>query len=172
MNADKPAADKPGNVLADRRRTKFLTVVDDTPEARVALRFAASRAAKVGGGLAVLRVIQDGDDNQQWLAVAEAMREEAREEAERLLRDLASQVKELTGLVPEVIIREGSLRTELIRLITEDPDVRILVLGAAPGPDGPGPLVSALAGQMPGDFRIPVTVVPGKLTDQEIEELT
>lgn len=161
-----------GNVRADRRRTKFLTVVDDTPEARVALHFAARRAARVGGGVAVLRVIEAGDDNQQWLAVAEAMREEAREEAERQLRDLAAQVKERTGLVPEVIIREGSLRTELLRLIAEDPDVRILVLGASAGPEGPGPLVSALAGQMPADFRIPVTVVPGKLSDQEIEELT
>jgi len=160
------------NVRADRRRTKFLTVVDDTPESRVALRFAASRAAKVGGGVAVLRVIQADGDNQQWLAVAEAMRDEARDEAERMLHDLAAQVKERTGLVPEMIIREGSLRTELVRLIAEDPDVRILVLAAAPGPDGPGPLVTALAGQMPADFRIPVTVVPGKLTEEEIEDLT
>ncbi|MCH7795641.1 MAG: universal stress protein, partial [Proteobacteria bacterium] len=37
------------------------------------------------------------------------------------------------------------------------------------GSRGPGPLVSALTGKMIGKLRIPVTVVPGNLGDEEID---
>lgn len=60
----------------------------------------------------------------------------------------------------------------MLKLIESDPAIRILVLAAAPGPAGPGPLVTALAGQMAGNMRVPVTVVPGSLTSEEIDELT
>lgn len=150
---------------------KFLVVVDDTPECRVALRFAAQRARATGGGVALLYVIEPADF-QHWMTVGDLMQQEAREEAEKLLQGLAGQVNELTGIVPELVVREGRKRDELLALIDEDPGIRVLVLGASPGSEGPGPLVSALAGQMSGTFRIPITIVPGTLTDQQIDELT
>jgi nucleotide-binding universal stress UspA family protein len=148
-------------------------VVDDTTEVRLALRFAARRARNVGGRVTLLRVIQPNEEVQEhWLSVAEQLREEAREAAEHLLSDIAQQVQQETGLVPELIIREGNSKDELLKLIDSDPAIRILVLAAAPGPSGPGPLVTALAGQMAGNMRVPVTVVPGSLTNEEIDELT
>ena len=152
-------------------RTKFLVVVDDTPECRVALRFAGQRARATGGGVTLLYVIQPADF-QHWMTVGELMQQEAREEAETVLQGLAAEVNALTGIVPELVVREGRRRDELLALIEDDPGIRVLVLGAAPGAEGPGPLVSALAGQMSGSFRIPITIVPGTLDDAQIDELT
>lgn len=154
-----------------RKRNKFLVVVDDTPECRVALRFAARRAQKTGGGLTLLRVIEP-PDFEHWVAVKNLMHEEAREEAEQLMQALAADAHEETGVMPEFVIREGKKREQLLALIEEDSDIRILVLGAASGSEGPGPLVSELVGQRSGSLAIPVTVVPGSLTDEMIDELS
>jgi nucleotide-binding universal stress UspA family protein len=154
-----------------KRRSKFLVVVDDTQEARVALRYATRRARNIRCGVVLLRVVEPVDF-QQWAGVAEIMRSEAHEAAEKLLQDLAEQVNKESGLLPELVIREGTVREEVLRLIDEDPDIRMLVLAAAPGGQGPGPLVTALAGQMAGDLSFPITVVPGSLTDEQIDRLT
>lgn len=151
-------------------RRKFLVVVDDTPECRVALRYACGRAGSTDGQVALLRVIEPGDF-QHWLSVEERMREEAREEAERLLQGLAAEISERVHIMPELVVREGAAFEEVLAQIDEDPQMRVLVLGAATGPEGPGPLVSALAGRMPGNMPVPVTVVPGSLTDEQIDEL-
>lgn len=156
---------------ATHRRKKFLVVVDDTPECRVALRFAALRARNVGGGVTLLRVYEP-PDFQHWMGVGELMRQEAQEEAEALLRALSAQVFEETGIMPEIVIEEGSVRDVIQPLIENDRDIRILVLGASPDKAGPGPLVNFLVGELSGHFSIPITVVPGTLTRAQIEELT
>ncbi|RJF89542.1 universal stress protein [Oleomonas cavernae] len=150
---------------------KFLVVVDDTPECRLALRYAARRALKTKGMVALLFVIEPPSDMPQWLGVAQIMRDEARDEAEAVLHDLAEDVQRVAGMIPELIIREGVRREQLLKLIEEDPTIRILVLGAGTGSEGPGPLVSALAGQMSGTFRVPITIVPGKLSPAEVDDL-
>lgn len=156
-----------------KRRSKFLVVVDDTDEVRVAVRYATRRARNVRCGVVMLRVIEPVDF-QQWAGVAEMMRSEAHEAAENLLQKLAEQVNQDSGLMPELVIREGVAKDELLKLVDEDPDIRMLVLAAAPGKsgEGPGPLVSALAGQMAGDLKFPITVIPGALSDEQIDRLT
>ena len=150
---------------------QFLVVVDDTPECRKALRFAWRRAKRTGAGVTLLRGINPVDF-QHWLAVEERMREEAREEAEELLKTLAAEVQQQAEILPELVVREGEIRDVVMRLIDEDRSLRILVLGAGTGSEGPGPLVSQLAGRMSGAMRIPVTVVPGSLSDDQIDALT
>jgi nucleotide-binding universal stress UspA family protein len=156
-----------------KRRSKFLVVVDDTNEVRVAVRYATRRARNVRSGVVMLRVIEPVDF-QQWAGVAEIMRSEAHEAAENLLQKLAEQVNQESGLMPELVIREGVAKTEILKLVDEDPNIRMLVLAAAPdkGGEGPGPLVSALAGQMAGDLKFPITVIPGGLSDEQIDRLT
>lgn len=156
---------------AAQRRTKFVVVVDSTPESRVALRFATQRARKVSCGVTLLHVIEP-TDFQHWITVETLMQEEAREAAEQLMQSMAAQVHQESGIMPELVIREGRKKDELLALMNEDPSIRILVLGAATGAEGPGPLVSALAGQMSGNLNIPITVVPGNLSDEEIDSLT
>lgn len=160
----------PDTAAAARRRSKFLAVVDDTPECRVAVRYATRRARNVGGSVSLLRVTPP-PDAQAWASIREMMSQEAREAAEQLMAELAQSVQADAGVRPEFVIREGVVRDEILKLIGEDPDIRILVLAAAPGSGGPGPLVTALAGQMSGNLQIPVMVVPGSLTDQQLEEL-
>jgi nucleotide-binding universal stress UspA family protein len=149
----------------------FLVVVDDSEEMRVALRYAALRARRTGGRVALLYVIEPSD-LQQWMAVESLMREERREEAEALLQKLSGDVADLCGSLPVVYIREGRRRDELLSLLAEEPDISILVLAAGTAPEGPGPLVTQLVGKMAGRMRVPITVVPGGLTDEQIAALT
>jgi nucleotide-binding universal stress UspA family protein len=149
----------------------FLVVVDETEEMRVALRYAALRARRTGGHVALLYVIEPSD-LQQWMAVESLMREERREEAEALLQKLSGEVADLCGSLPIVHIREGRRRDELMALLDEEPSISILVLAAGTGAEGPGPLVTQLVGKMSGKMRVPVTVVPGSLSDEQIAVLT
>ncbi len=160
-------ADQPAS--ADDR--VFLVVVDDSEEMQVALRFACRRAEHTGGRVALLYVVEPADF-QHWMAVGDLMREEARSEGEQLLQKLAAQVNEITGSLPVLYVREGSRREQLMKLIEEEPSISILVLGANPGPRGPGPLVQALTGKFVGKLRIPVTIVPGNLAEEAIDSIT
>ena len=152
-------------------RRKFLCVVDDSPECRLALRFAFRRAARTDGGVILLYVIEPADF-QHWVAVETLMKEEAREEAEIILQTLADEVSRWSGIIPEFAIREGRKLEQLLSLLDDEPEVRLLVLGASADKDGPGPLVSALAGPQLGQLRIPITVVPGTLSIDQIDDVT
>ncbi len=149
----------------------FLCVVDETEEFAAALQFACQRAKNSGGRVALLYVIQPAEF-QHWMAVGERMREEAREEAEEMLNVVASVVQKRLGQMPALYIREGALREEVINLIEEEESISLLVLGAASGTDGPGPLVSYLVEKMAGKLRVPVTIVPGSLTEEDIALIT
>ncbi len=148
----------------------FLVVVDDTAEMEVALRFACRRARNTGGRVALLYVAEPADF-QHWMAVGDLMREEARSEGEQLLQKLAAQVQDQTGTMPVLHLRSGSRRDELLKLIDEDPGISILVLGASVEKRGPGPLIEALTGKFVGKLRVPVTIVPGNLNDEEIDSI-
>lgn len=148
----------------------FLVVVDETEEWRAALRFACRRAWHTGGRVALLHVM-DPAGFQHFLAVEAVMREETREEAEQLLQKVAAEVNTLTGTLPVLYIREGQRRDELLKLIDEEPSISILVLGASASSEGPGPLVTYLTTKGIGRLRIPITIVPGNLTPQQIDAL-
>ncbi len=149
----------------------FLVVVDATEEHRKALRFAALRARNTGGRVALLYVIEPAEF-QHLMSVEDLMREERRQEAEALLTRISSEVQELSGLTPVFYLREGSVRDELLKLVKEERSISILVLAAGTGKKGPGPLVSQLAGKLSGSLPLPITIVPGNLSDEEIDSLT
>lgn len=147
---------------------KFLVVVDQTPECQKALRFAAKRAARTSCSVALLYVIEP-DEFQHWRSVADAMRAEKYQEAEARLQALVEEVKALAGVAPEYAIREGVKRDEVLEHIRSDSNIRVLVLGAGVEGEGPGPLVSSLAGQMSGSLPVPITIVPGGMSFEEID---
>lgn len=160
--------------LGERRTEEdrvFLVVVDQSEELRVALHFAARRAMRTGGRVALLS-IQEPAEFQHWMAVGDLMREEAREEAEGLMQRISAEVKEWCGTFPVVHMREGDLREELEKLLDEEPSISILVLAASTESGAPGPLISDLVGKGSGTLRVPVTIVPGSLTDEEIIAIT
>src|ERR1044071_7299507 len=107
----------------------FLAVVDETEEHRLAVHYAARRAAHTGGKMALLSAIEPAA-LQQWLAIEELARAERREAAEELLQKLCEDIAPIAGSMPMVYIREGRRSDELLALIGEDPTISILVLGA------------------------------------------
>ena len=149
------------------RPRKFLVVVDKTPECRVALRFAARRAQHTGGRVSLLCVAEQGDF-QQWKGVEEIMKDEAHQGAESLAYEAAKTVNELAGIVPELLIEHGVPADCLLDLIGRDKDISILVLASGTAKEGPGPLVSMFASTVQA---IPVTIVPGDLSDEAVDEL-
>ncbi len=149
----------------------FLVVVDESPEMRNALRYACRRAKRTGGRVAMLYVM-DPPEGQQWGAVVDLMRQEARQQAEEVVARHADVAVSMTGQPPTIHIREGKSREELVRLITEDRSISVLVLGSASGGDGPGPLVTAFAGKFGGQLRVPLTIVPGALSEAEIDAIS
>lgn len=150
-------------------RRKFLAVIDETPECERAVVYAAHRAHATGGAVVLLFVIDTGDF-QQFLGVEQVMREEAQTAASATLEQHAAKVRERVGIEPDLEIREGSRVEEIHKLIEEDQDIAILVLAAGNAKEGPGPLVSSIAGKGAA-FPIPVTVVPQNLSDEDIESL-
>ncbi|MGA9442789.1 MAG: universal stress protein [Methyloceanibacter sp.] len=177
-SADKKAAPsrrrQKRQIYHEGHKRKFLVVVDETPECESALAFAASRAERTKGQLALLYVIEPEDGAMHWLGVEEIAREEGLNKAKAVFRLFGRKLKAMgfEDLIPEEIVREGSKSEEITNLIEEDPDIGVLVLGASKDPSGPGPLVSSLAGgRLAGVFPTPITVVPGHLSTDEIRAL-
>lgn len=147
----------------------FLCIVDETSELHQALRFACHRARKTGGRVALLYAIEPAEF-QHWMAVRHLMEEERREQAEELLQVVSAVVQKLSGTTPVVYIREGSLTDQLMDLVETEPDISVLVLGAASGSDDPGQVIAYVMKHI-GKLRIPITIVPGNLTDDQIDAL-
>ncbi|MCD2180236.1 universal stress protein [Rhizobium sp. C1] len=151
-------------------RRKFMAIVDQTPECSRAVLYAGYRARNTGGGVVLMFVVSQ-QDFQQWLGVGDLMREEAMEEANAALAKTAQFIREKVGIEPELVIREGQAVEQIHALIEEDRDIAILVLASGSTKEGPGPLVSSVAGRSAA-FPIPVTVIPDALSDEEIEALS
>lgn len=152
---------------------KFLVIADDSAEFQAALRYACRRARSTGGHVALLRVIEPAVF-EHWSGVREEIERQARQEAEQVLQKLADVVVAESGQAPEFIIKHAdNTRTALREVIADDPDIKVLVMAAAVGGRGPGPLVASIVkeGARWSARKLPVTVVPGDLTDEEIADL-
>jgi nucleotide-binding universal stress UspA family protein len=163
----------PRDLFTEGHQRKFLVIVDESPEGETALYYAARRARRTGGGLALLFVIEP-PEMSHWLGVMDTFRDEQYQKARAVFRLRARKLKNwgFEDIAYEEIIREGPMAEEIVKLIEEDRDFGILVLGASTDPEGPGPLVSLLAaGAKAGTFPIPVTIVPGNLSIEEIKGL-
>ena len=149
---------------------KFLVVLDDTRECLNAMRFAAMRAAHTGGGVQILSIIPP-EEYQHWMGVADLMRAEARERIEAHFEVFAKWMRDRQGVNPELVIREGDPVTEILAQVREDSELGVLVLGAGSDKGGPGPLISALS-RSAGSLPIPMTIVPGDMSKERLQEIT
>lgn len=146
-------------------KRKFLVVIDETVECDRALTFAAYRVKRTGGTVVLVSVVQSPEF--VGMGVEEVLRAEAVEEAERNLDVRLARLRDIGDVRSESVIREGEAVEEIERLINADRSIAILVLAASISSDGPGPLVMHFASRANG-LPIPFTVVPGRLTDDEI----
>jgi nucleotide-binding universal stress UspA family protein len=148
----------------------YLVIADDTPEASIALRFAARRAAKTGGAVKILALAEPAE----FLAfggVQATMEDEARKYAEGLVRSAAGTIMEEAGIRPSIEVRSGEPVAAICKALEEDSEIGALVLGAAAvGPAGP--LVQHFAGADAGRMPCPVMVVPGSLDEEALDRLS
>jgi nucleotide-binding universal stress UspA family protein len=150
---------------------KFLIILDDTPEMLNAMRYAAIRAAKTGGGVEILAIISP-EEFQHFMGVADVMRAEAREKIEAHFQVFKDRMEKREGLTPTLAIREGDKVDQVLAHIKSDPEIGVLVLGASVDKSGPGPVVSALTGRRMAEVPIPITIVPGSMSKEDIIAVT
>lgn len=167
-------SDHKRNVFLSGHVRKFLVIVEeDAPEVEAALAFAANRLRRTGGMLSMLYVIEPGDF-QHWIGVKEIQREEALQKAKAVFRLFRRKLKAagFEDIHVEEVVREGTKSEEISKLIDEDEDIAILVLGASQEQSGPGPLISNLvSGGKAGNFPVPISIIPGNLTWEDITSL-
>ena len=165
---------KKRRVFEQGHRRKMLVVADETAEVDAALYFAASRVAHAAGGQIALLYVIEPQDYQHWMGVGQVHVDEQTNKGKAVFRLLR---RKLSGagfdqVQVDEIIREGRKAEEIVKLIEEDEDIAVLVLGAAADAKGPGPLVSTLAaGKYAGSFPIPIVIVPGSLSLEDITAL-
>jgi nucleotide-binding universal stress UspA family protein len=153
----------------DVKRT-YLVVVDDSAEARVALRFAARRAAKTGGRVEVLGIVEP-QDFVQFGGVQAAIEQEQRLRIEGVVTASIGEILEQGGVEANITVRQGEVVRTVRDYLDGREDVAALVLGAAPS-DSPGPLVANFAGYDAGKLPCPVMIIPGSLSDERLEQLS
>ena len=153
---------------------KFILVIaDDSKEMDVALKYACARSKKTNRKIMIVTFIEPLDVLTTQ-GVTEIMKNEAREEAERILHSAASVVKESTGIIPILHTREGELILELKKLIEEEEKIHVLVLAANANEKekDPGPIIHSLVTKEMSNLRIPVMIVPGNLSKEHISQIT
>ncbi|WP_019221933.1 universal stress protein [Bartonella senegalensis] len=159
---------KQNKVKKDHKR-KILVIIDETPECRRAVAFAAQHAQNTQRTL-VLFCVVDSVEFQHFLGVNNVMRTEATQTAHKVLGEIAKDVRTTHSLATQIIVREGKKIDEISKLIDEDKQITLIVLAASGHTEGPGPLVQ-LIGNRGTAFSIPVTVIPSNLSDEDIERI-
>ncbi|WP_018997374.1 universal stress protein [Hirschia maritima] len=150
---------------------KFLTLADDTQECYSAILFAAMRAKRVGAGLVILKVVQVSGMGH-WRGLDEDMRTEAMDNALAEVKSTARMVKERVDIDAEIIIEEGKPEQAITKVTNQDSTIKVIVLGSGEGRAGPGPLVSRIGkGKSITDRHVAITIIPGGLTDAQLDEM-
>ena len=148
----------------------FLVVADDSKELHQALYYAARRAATAGGEVALFRCIEP-IEGQLWGGVTEIMEAEAEQASKNLLIELSEYCENLGAPKPRTFVRKGILHEELFNLIDKEKAIRVLVLGVSTEHGNPGPLINYVINKGSTECRVPITIVPGNLTDEQIDAL-
>ena len=149
----------------------ILVIADGSKEMEVALQYACARSKKTNRKIIIATFIEPLDVLTTQ-GVTEIMQNEAREEAESKLEQASTIVKESTGIMPVLHIREGEIIAELINLIEEEKNINVLVLAANVDEKGPGPIISSLVSKEYSHLRIPIMIVPGNFTKDHISLIT
>ena len=155
---------------ADELKRTYLVVVDDSPEARVALRFAARRAAKTSGRIEIWGIVEP-QDFVQFGGVQAAIEEEQRLRIEGVVSAAIGEILDEAGIEAVIIVQQGEPVKAVREYVGGREEVAALVLGAAPS-GNPGPLVANFCGNDAGRLPCPVMLIPGSLSDERLEQLS
>ena len=152
-------------------KVKFLVCVDSTNECKVALRFACMRARNSGGSVLLLYVVEPSD-LQHFAGIEKIMEKEAEDEANSVLNELIINTKQDFDMSVDSIITYGDKYNKIVDLINSDKSISILVLGEAPEGMGSNDLINKFSSGLTRSINIPLTIVPGNLSKEELEKIT
>ena len=148
----------------------YLVIADETEEFQLALRYVALLAKDNGAHMAIL-YIMDKQDFQHWGDIQKRMQWEQRLEGEKLIWAAAARAYEISGLIPSLYLEEGGRLQVIIDVINRDRNLKKLILGGATHGSNPGPLTTYFTGKGLAQLRVPLTIVPGNLTLEDIDQL-
>tara|TARA_Y100001954_G_C15672982_1_gene533700 strand:- start:393 stop:869 length:477 start_codon:yes stop_codon:yes gene_type:complete len=152
-------------------KVKFLVCVDTTDECKVALKFACMRAKNSGGSVLLLYVIEP-KELQHFAGIEKIMVKEAKEEAKNVLAELAESAMKDFNLKVQTITSNGKKYNQIVDLINKDKSISILVLGEAPDGMGSNDLINKFTAGLTRSINIPLTIVPGNLSIEDLEKIT
>ena len=150
---------------------KFLVCVDSSEECKTALKFACMRSRNSKGQVCILYIIEP-KDMQHFAGVVKLMEKEAEEEANRVIAQLKEDTMNEFNIEIETIVSYGNKYNKIVDLINEDKTISILVLGAAPEGKGTNDLINTFSADLTRSIHIPLTIVPGNLSKEELEKIT
>ncbi|QZD89572.1 universal stress protein [Qipengyuania aurantiaca] len=145
----------------------YLVVMDETEEAKQALRFASLRAMKTGGSVHILALVPQQTFNA-FGGVQATIEQEARERAEVMANNAAGNIFGEMGKMPVIAVRPGSPAEVIGNYLEEHGSIAALVLGTAR--EGKNPLVGHFAAHA-ANLPCPLYLVPGNLGKEELDEL-
>lgn len=142
---------------------RFLVIVDETDEARAALRYAARRAVQVGGAVHLLALVAQ-QSVSAFGGVQATIEQEARDRAEMLAHGVAGNLLAESGVMPTISVKIGNGPKIVAQFLGNHKEVAALVLGAAKG-SSPGPLVTHFAAHA-GNLECPLYIVPSSYDEK------
>lgn len=147
----------------------ILVIADDSTEMEIALEYACARSKKTSRKIIIATFIEPLDVLTTQ-GVTEIMKNEARDAAEVLLQKAASHVKDKTGEMPALALREGETIIELKKLIEEEKNINVLVLAANSDPKNKDSnlIINSLLSKEITNMRIPIMIVPGNFSKDHI----
>ena len=146
----------------------YLVIMDDTDEARKALRFASRRAMASGDTVHILALVPKQNFNA-FGSVQATIEQEARDRTEVIASSAAGNLFSESGKMPTISVKIGDGQAVIREYLEEHPEVAALVLGAA-AEGSPGPLISHFANHS-GSLPCPLYIVPGTFTNEQIDKL-
>ena len=148
----------------------YMLVADETEGFQLALRYATNRAIFDSARLAIIYVM-DKEDFQHWGGVEERIHEAHRQEATGILLEACEKVHALGGPCPVLYIEEGGRFERVHDVIAADDNIKRLILGSEPDSSSPGPLVDYFTSKGLPKLKAPLTIVPGNLSKEIIDNI-
>ena len=149
----------------------FLVVLDDSEEMYKALKYAALRSSRSGGSVALLYTF-DTLDFSHWKAVEDIAEVESRDEAESKIKEYENYLLEFTNKKPKKFIMKGDRIECIIDFLNSNKFISNFVLAASSSTSGPGHLITAFTGKHRSKLKVPITIIPSHLSEEEINNLS
>ena len=148
----------------------FLVVLDDSEEIFNALRYAAQRSARQNGRVALLYTFETLEFSH-WKAVEDIAEVESREEANSKIKEYENFILKFTAKTPKKFIMKGNRVECIINFLESNTFISNFVLASSSDDTKSDPLINAFTGKQRSKIKVPLTIIPSNLTDEEIDNL-